>query len=740
MAPAARAAQLKVGLQAAVPKRAQSTASASVHQASAVEQSDSAYPAVVSLTSISPVSGSVTITGTVKNSGSSAISVDVGAAVDVQGGPLTRSGIASIAASTTPQSNDAPELSAPVDNLGSLAPGATSAPFTLTVSVSSLKLTQLGVYQLDVVATDGSSSASSSPQRLGILRTFLPYYTSGAKATEVATLWPLVDTPRVQPQQYDVTQSQQAVLTDDTLAAELGADGRLGQLESIGASATGLNLSWVIDPDLVSTVHSMSGSYRVSDGSSDQVATVNAGCHCTTAGTGSAAATSWLESLQTALTGLTSQQVISLPFADPDLALLAHHTADAQALYKSGSLTDAAGIGGTGLDLLKVTADDSVAWPYQGYIDQSVVNLAHTDLGDTQIIANSESLPTPSTMNYTPNAARSLSDGMTAVVADSTISNIFSGDLSTTSERVMAEQRFLAETLEITEERPEAAQPRAILIAPPRDMTASAADTLVAALQSAVSGKWIETVPYGTVAKATPTPGVGSTMTSYPSSVKGGEQQDLPDVVGVQSSLDELQKVIIPPNPYRAPFYAAILRSVSTAWRGQSQAGTDYLTNIREYMVALQGAVSIRTDNITLPGSSTATIPITDENNLPQTVTNLEVKLVSEFPNRLKIKSNDVQTVTVSGETKPSYKFQVQALVNGQVTMTAQLYTTLNGVEAFGPPVPFTVNVTQVSSGVIAVIAGGMLLVMLAGLRLYWKRKKNVAAVPAEGHDPKNGV
>jgi hypothetical protein len=776
LAPAAQAAGVSLSRPTVVPTRGSATADPALQQASTAEQTaqtqqaDTAYPAVVSLTSISPVTSTITVSGTVKNSGSSTLSVlDVGAAVGVANGPLERSQIAAIAGTGTPQAGDAPELTSPAPvQLGSLAPGATSAPFTLVIPISSLGLTKAGVYELDVIATDGSASSTTglgtTPQELGILRTFLPYYTPGARATEVATLWPLVDTPRVQPQQYDVTQSNQAVLTDDELADELGTDGRLGQLETIGRTASALDLSWVIDPDLVSTVDSMAGPYRVRSGSDDLVPAINAACRCTTAGTGSAAATAWLENLQTALTGLTDQQVIALPFADPDLASLAHDTSDTAVLQKYGALSDAADAGETGLDLLKVDADHSVAWPYQGYVDPLVVGVARDDLHDTQIVANSTSLPRPSGMTFTPNAARPLGDGMTAVVADSTISDIFSGDLSTTSEQVMAEQRFLAETLEITEELPNSSQPRTILIAPPRTMTASTADTLVDALQEAVAGKWIQPATYGEVAAAKPTPGVGTAMTPYPSSVSAGELSSLPNVAGVQNNLDELQKIVAPPDPYRAPFYASMLRSVSTQWRGQSQAGNDYLSNVQQYLATLQSAVAIiNPGTITLPGSSTATIPITVENNLPQTVTNLQVRLESGSPTRLKLKSDGSQSVTASGETKPSFRFQVQATVNGPVTMTAQLYSA-DG-EPFGRPLSFTVTVTQVSGGVIAVIAGGVLLVLLAGLRLYWKRKKDAASAPEggsggaegaeetgsdaeegsetalpDGHDPENGV
>ncbi|MBC3843349.1 hypothetical protein GXW82_33465 [Streptacidiphilus sp. 4-A2] len=180
---------------------------------------------------------------------------------------------------------------------------------------------------------------------------------------------------------------------------------------------------------------------------------------------------------------------------------------------------------------------------------------------------------------------------MTAVVSDSTISDIFSGDLNTVSAQKIAEQRFLAETLEIANEQPDIQ--RSILIQPPRDLSISAAETLLNSLQQATTGKWIQPVPYGTVATATPTAGVSSTLAPYPASVSGNELQTLPDVNLIQSDLSELQKIIAPPDPYQSEFNAAILRSVSTQWRDQSQAGEDYQENTKLYLQSLLGSVTL---------------------------------------------------------------------------------------------------------------------------------------------------
>ncbi|QMU73479.1 DUF6049 family protein [Streptacidiphilus sp. P02-A3a] len=746
LAPAAQASEFRIGPATA----SASPARTAVTTASDVSAVGTTYPAVVSLVKIDPpvpVAGQkITITGTVKNGGSSTIqSLQVGLAVGTTK-IANRYTISTIAGDTTPQPSDAQELAnVPTQQLGPLVAGATSPQFTITVNVNDLGLTAGGVYELDVDATSGGPGSQS----LGVARTFLPYDPSPgtAQATQVATLWPLVDQPRVQAQVYHAGTTQsagQAVLTeDDSLIQELGYGGRLNQLVTNGSSVTAspLKLTWVIDPDLIDTVNSMRNGYQVVSDAQGSVAAATPECNCTRKGSqaGVTAARQWLLQLQSALVGLNSSQVISLAYADPDLAALAHHPSESAAL-----VSELAAVGSASVpDLLQVDANDSVAWPYRGYVDPQVVSLAQ-NLHDTQIVTNSDSLPYG--VSFTPNAARSLGNGTTAVVADSTISDIFSGDLTTESEQTMAEQRFLAETLETTQEQP--GVQRSILIQPPRDMSTSTADTLLASLQAAYAGKWIQPVSYGTVAAAKPTPDTNTTLAPYPASVRGNELPSLPDVSSIEADLNELQKIITPPDPYRAQFDAAILRSVSTQWRDQPQAGLDYQTNTQDYLTSLLNSVSIlaKPTGVTLPGSNSATIPITVENNLPQTLTNLVVRLTSMMPNRLAVEGTGIQKVTNAGNTKPSYKFQVKAAANGKVKLVAKLFINVDGqlvpyndLPTTLASIDFEVNVTQVSDGVIAVIAGGVLLVLLAGFRLYWKRRKDASLASGDSPDGPDG-
>ena len=749
LAPAAGAAQYRIDRvePAAGSPAGQPSGVTPASAVGTVRAGSTRYPVKVTLSAITPAvpspTGKVTLRGTVTNTGGSTVSMlHVGVWVDPQ--PLgNRSDIASVAGLDSPQSGDPEEIAQLDKDLGNLAPGATSPAFSLTVDIASLQLGADHVYQL---AVDAQGSVSSAPyvHPLGIARTYLPLFSSRSdKPTKIATLWPLVEAPRVQPQTYtDAAGDEEAVFTDDSLASDLGAEGRLGQLESIGADLglSGLKPTWVIDPDLVTSVLKMTPKYRVV--SRDDSQGVSTACDCTKAGTGTAAATAWRNSLQTALSGLDAQQVIALPTADPDLASIAHNAPGSTTLKDAVRIADT-DLGQVGLNPLQVNASDNVAWPYQGYLDTSVVALAR-NVGDTRIVATGTSLPSPN-LNYTPDAARSLGHGTTAVAADPTLSAIFAGDLSSPSAQTLAEQRFLAETLAITLEQP--SNQRSILVQPPREMSASTAQVLAASLKAAVAGSWAVPASFGSVAAAKPSAGAGHTVpspASYPASARRTElgAGELFAVSDTEDKLGELEKILVNPATVRSAFSSAILRSVSTQWRGKSALGDSYRDNAAAYLMSLYSKVSILPKpggSITLSGSGSATIPITVQNDLAQGVINLEVELSSSNAARLSLGNQQFTSaayrpVATGGGTKITIKFPVKAFANNKVQMMAQLYTTADH-KPYGQPISFSVDITKLPGGVIAVMAGGGLLVLLAGLRLYWKRKHGPAGGPGDDSD-----
>ncbi|MEY9843225.1 DUF6049 family protein [Streptacidiphilus sp. MAP5-3] len=741
LAPAAQAAP-RVTV-AGVPTFTQSAARAP--QAADDAPADAHASVQVTLNTVSPAApapdGDVTLSGVVTNRAAGAVNgLHVGVTYGRQ--MSSRSDIESIASAGGPQQSDPSEIDDPSlqDQIGTLAPGA-SASFSLKVPISKLQLGSSpdGVYSVGVDAQNANGAALGTLP-LGITRTFLPVHPSSdtAKPTQVATLWPVTDAPTIQAQTYvDSNGVEQPVLTND-LATSLGPDGRLGQLASIGTQNANLHLTWVVNPDLIDTVYAMTNDYQVLTGGDTGGA--NATCNCVRKGSGQDAAKAWLTAMQQALAA-GKPEVVSLPYADPDLASLAHSSTGRQQLSALLPLANTS----LGLDRLQVDAEHDVAWPYQGYVDTSVASLAKS-MGADKVIVNGASMPDSGNLNFTPNAARPMGDGMTAVVADNQLTDIFSGDLSTQSEQTAATQRFLAETLEITLERPD--QQRDVLVQPPREMSTATAQTLVKALSEAQGGKWVQSVNLDDVVNAGATPGANTSVPAphaYPSSARGSELSGstINDLSTFQGQLSQLQQILTRPDRLRDPFSAAMVRSVSTAWRDNPAAGDSYRANMGGYLGTLQDSVRLipKITDVVVPGdNSSATVAVSVENDLEQTVSKMQLRLIVEQSPRLRIDSDPVQDVTVAGgRTKTTYRFRVTALANGTVDMKAELSTAQNPDAPFDF-MTFQVNVTSVSTGVIAVIASGGLLLVLAGLRLYWKRKKNaaLAAASSEGPEPEN--
>lgn len=154
---------------------------------------------------------------------------------------------------------------------------------------------------------------------------------------------------------------------------------------------------------------------------------------------------------------------------------------------------------------------------------------------------------------------------------------------------------------------------------------------------------------------------------------------------------------------------------------------------MNRYLVSLTGEVQlIQKSELTLSGRS-ATIPVTVQNQLLQGVDHLVLRLKSTNKTRLKLDDGSAvaqQTIKIDGGHTQVVKFTGDANANGPVGLTAQLYTA-DG-RPYGNPMSFQVRVSELTPTVMLVIAGGVLLLVLAGVKMYSQRKRAVAAKAAE--------
>ncbi|MFF7161495.1 DUF6049 family protein [Streptomyces sp. NPDC008086] len=671
--------------------------------------------AVDSLTPTVPGEGdTLTVSGTVTNEGKQAVT---DAQVDLRlGSPVnTRSDIDTVAGRTGYQEglDGSPVGGKYIEKFAKLTPGV-SQRFSVSVPVDKLDLGADGVYEF-AVSLSGETAARPWDQVLGIQRTFLPWQPDAADTkTRTTVLWPLMSTSQMTAQTGS-DESQTPVFRDDDLAKEISPGGRLQQLVSLGKE---LDVTWVIDPDLLASVDAMTESYRV-QGEGDT----------TRPGTYGTVATQWLAELQDAV---QDKEVVALPFADPDLASLAHNGTNV-----TGSLNhlkEATDVAADTVDsILHVQPSTDFAWPVNGAVDPSIVKVA-TSAGADKVIARSDSLVETGGLTYTPSAARPIGGGTTAVVADARMSTAFQGDLTRASNSTLAVQRFLALSLALNHQTN---KQRSIVVAPQRMPTTSQAQTMAEAVAALQDGTWTQSQDLTSAATAKPDSGATTKVpaaSKYPSSLR---KQQLPrsafeQVATTQDKLDKFKVILTNKSRVVTPFGRAMNRAMSTSWRGRSAQAADYRNGIEAYVDSLAGQVTLIDKSETKLSGRSATIPVTVQNNLVQGVDHLVLRLTSKSPRRLEIGGEAFyeQDVAVSGGHSQTVKFTTSAQANGQATVVAQLFT--EDGQPYGSPVTFDVKVTEFTATVMLVIGGGFLLLVLAGFRMYTQRKRAAARAAEE--------
>ncbi|MFD3749799.1 DUF6049 family protein [Streptomyces cyaneofuscatus] len=668
------------------------------------------------LSPAAPVEGdTLTVSGTLTNKGKETID---DAEVDLRVGPrLSGRGEVDDAAKRkgyTPGADPAPIDDKYTVKIPKLAKGI-SQNFTLTVPVDKLDLDASGVYQLGV-SVSGRTAATPYEQVLGIERSYLPWQPEKSdKRTKLTFLWPLIASPHVTAETRSDEQ-QTPVFADDKLAEELAPGGRLQQMVALGSR---LPVTWVVDPDLLASVAAMAGGYEVKSGDT------------TVPGKNRAVAGQWITALQKVV---EDGKVIALPFADPDLASIAH-----RGKKVSGTLShlqNASTVGATTVEtILHVKPSTDFAWPVNGAVDPGIVDVA-TSAGAHHVIARSDSFPETGGLPYTPTAARPIGGGTTAVIADSRLSAVFDRSMLRAGASTLAVQNFLAQTLALNEQAPD--KERSIVVAPQRMPTAAQAQSMARALEALSGDRWTQPQDLVAAAEAKPDPLATTKVpraSAYPKKLRSQElpTQAFQDIRTTQGSIDSFETILTLPERVVTPFGNAVNRSMSTSWRGRSQEAQTYRDDVLKHLKNLTGEVQlIAKSDVTLSGRS-ATIPVTVQNKLVQGVDRLVLRLKSD---NIRLKFNDGGTmaelpVRIGGGHSQSVKFDTATSANGRAQVTARLFT--EDGTPYGEEMTFTVKVSEVTPTVLLVIAGGLLLLVLAGVRMYSHRKRAVASDTANG-------
>jgi hypothetical protein len=586
--------------------------------------------------------------------------------------------------------------------VGPLAAKATAA-WSLSMPVSALSLTSRTVYALDIEAYAGADG-----QRIGVMRTYLPYAMSGDSSfnpTQMVVLWPVTAVPTLDGQaDKDVPEA-----VNDSPSAQFAPGGRLDKVLNTANAAKNVKVSWVVDPDLLATANSESHGYSLyPDGAS---------------GAGAQNALSWLAEAKTVLGG--ASELWQLPATDPDLGSLGRANRAAAAAEVKRAVT----LSGTTLESLTGrTPHGTLAWPANGQVNSATLNLAKS-ADPSAVIVGSDSVGLHTPLDsYTPTGRAEASNGARLAVGDAALNAIFDGDAAdaawTGSDRsLLASQRFLAQSALIALERPNLSTARTIMVTASR--TAQPSSALLNAVGEA---GWIKSVGLSTLLNTSPD---AKAQLGTPERDAAAAKSDLSPgqlaaASALTSSLGSLAAILTKPQSATALYGPAVLRTLSTAWRSPSADQAAYSAAVRHRLGSTMGSVSlVQKSDLTLSGKS-GVIPFTIENRFGDPV-RVGIRITTDRAG-LTIQSTTLQTVPQGSTT---VNVHVSSAVSGtRVTVTAQLVTA--GGADYGRPQSFQVTVSSIGSITLVIFGlSAALLVVAVGLRIYrGRRTRGAQAVP----------
>ena len=608
--------------------------------------------------------------------------------------------------------NDEQELNTVQYELGSISSG--SYPWKLKTSIASMGLTPGYVYALDVQAwSDGGF--------LGALRTYLPYKIGSGDAvgtTQLSVLAPVTAPSPLDGYQESISGAPYNELTENTLAESMGATGSLYQLLAAGAQLPKGTVSWVVDPDLLSTAQQIQEGYVVaaSSTSSDEI------------GPDASNAGGWLKEAKTVL-GSTNSELWQLPSTDPDIGSLSQaSTAQAEQI-----LSDDAQQAVTGTTVKSVTgrgAEGLLAWPADGQVSSATLTLADS-FSPAAVVVDSDSigLSVPNE-EYTPTGRASANGKNNLVVADDGLDAIMSGDSADSTydaagseSSILAEQRLLAQTALIAMEQPNLT--RTIMLTLPRTTGVAAQD--MGELKVLSGATWIKSAGLSTLISQSPdsSASIGTPSRSSATTATDLSTAQLNTALSLESQLQLYQSILTRPDAdsTTAGFADAVLRTVSTGWRGDSAGWTAFESVVSNRLASQTGQVYlIPKSDLTLSGTS-GSIPFTVHNNLSQPVKlGLDITTdpggltVTQIPVRDFSPGSTTVEVKVSTKVAANTYTVTAFLVNGSGTHYGTAKT--DGTQSL--------HVTVTSIGFVALLlfaGSAALLVFAVGLRIYRGRK-----------------
>ncbi len=587
----------------------------------------------------------------------------------------TRSQIGTVVAGGTEK--DGPPTLAVSEPIAVLSPRS-STPWSIELALDELPLTFAGVYVvgLEVIGTGEDGLA----QRVGLTRTFLPWFPEGSvEPTRLAWLWPVSTVP---------DRALDGVQLNELTAAEMAAGGRLSRIVTQAGDA---RITWVFDPNTLQTAEDMIDGYELAGG--DEA----------TVGAGGPAAAEWLAAVREAA---ATQESVATAYALPDATALERAEMDETVI--AATERAAADVSAE----LRTRVEEVLAWPIGGSTTPGTMRLFR-DAGATDMLLSDTTLPATPALTYTPDGFTTWG-GLPVSLADSGLSAALAMPQESRGDALLARQRFLAEVAMTAGELPDA--PRGIVAAP--DPLWSPRNTFLTQTLKA-----LDQVPYARLVslaaarrQATEVP---RTRVPYGPEQRSAElPRDYLSAVQDQQRRARRFEAILT-EPAGLGYEQAVMRQTSGLWRADEQGAIALEREVSSQLAELTSQVRVATTGtFTLPGD-TGRIPVTVANDLTQDVI---VGIRLETDQQARLQSPAIEPFEVPAGRKVS--LEVEAKVVGSGTLPVRIQLTTPRGRPYGEPETVQVRTTAYSRAAAYVVSGAfVILAFLLGMNFVRRSK-----------------
>ena len=670
---------------------------------SATATATAADPVTVTLAGVSPTiarpGNPVVLSGTLRNTGTTAIATATVRARLSTTGLQTRAGVQSWAAGNSPQATGPVVAS---EDLADPLPAGGTASFRLTIPADAVRNGEgFAALPLAVDADTGGTV-------LGQARTFLPWYYKKEFVAPLALTTVVPLTLDADPGLFTAPGAER----NKAWSAAIGPDSRL---QSVITGTADAPVTWAIDPAILgpaadaaaATGNSPTGTAGGSAPTPTSTPTPRGGGRTPPVADAVPTLTSALASrLAVASAG---HDLWALPYADPDIATAPIDPTVAGLLARPQTL---------GTTLRRPVRTD-IAWPVDNRLPaQRERDLRQSFPGLTAGVVSTSGLTLDP--GYTGDAARKTSDGLPLLASDDQLSALLAATSDATS-GASTVQQFLAETLTLMKESP--GRERSVLVTAPRTFAGDRG--VLASLFGAVDdAPWLAPTPssrllYAAVdAEREPAPDTTESAgeAEPPATMRSPlTTARLDQIVRTKRDVDGIASILTgaTATQFASTWTEAQDELVSNRWRGRP-AAWNRLARLAPAAVRTKAA-GVRV--LVAPGTvkflaEDGILQFIVVNDLDETVDGVRLRLTSDS-RRLRI-DDQPGPLRIGPGSRTTVKVRVTAVAPGLVPISADL-SSANGTQ-LGRAAQVKVEVRPISVTVFWALGGVFALILVVGI------------------------